>query len=178
MKKTINHRKRKVLLLVAVIFGLAYLVARPHINRLLDNRDRATMDKQILGMQLQIQNLATARGSYPSEDEVKKIVSTFNSPHTGKPYQLIPMVTNYDQVGDSQIAYGLGGDDNNCLSDSGGNQVAHIVYSINLPRVNEESVGCEVLRLDDKTVKRIIYELSCQTNWLGFRTRCDTSVLN
>lgn len=177
MNKYLRKKQSLTIFVVVIVLGLGYLLARPHLNRLLDNRDRATMTKQVLNMERQIQIAARAKGSYPSESDVKVIVSHYFSPHTNKPYELISSVTNYSQVKDSQVAYGYGGSDENCFEGVNDNKKAHLVSSIDLVRVHEGSVGCDVLTLNGSTDKMLNYKLSCKTNWLGFKTSCDASLL-
>lgn len=144
MKKQ-NSKKLPILLISLAILGLGCLIAKPYVNRLLDNQDRDTMRQQVLSMERQIRVKANAQGKYPSSSEVRSIVAGYKNPHTGKPYELVTNVPEFDESGDGQIAYGLGGTQDDCEANPSNVNVAHVYYGISLPRVHEYSRNCKIL---------------------------------
>lgn len=173
-----KSQKRKRIIIacgVLLVLLLAYSFAKPHLNRLFDNRERAVMYRHNLIINEKIQTIARQSGAYPSSDKVKSIIenSGLISPHTKKPYNFIGAVEDVDNVEDSQIAYGLG----EYKGDSKDTTQAYVCIGVSLPRTHEGGASCDTLRLNSETDALIKYGLSCETNWLGFSTGCDETIL-
>lgn len=173
-----SSKKLRILIwvfILATVLIVCYVFLKPHLNRLLDNRERAAMSRHGLLIQQRIQQSAHKLGHYPELSEVNKTIKelNFKSPHTNKAYELISNISNVREVKDSQIAYGLG----ELGKDNDDKQTAYFCIGINLPRTGEGGASCTGLTLDEVTDKEIDYGLSCKTNWLGFSTKCESKIL-
>lgn len=174
-------KRRSLLYILACTFAAIALTvgiisAKPHINRLLDNRDRAIIVHHNLLLESKIQALGHQDNAYPSSSQVGQVIadSGFINPHTHKPYVFIGSTSDLDQIKDGQISYGLGDTAN---SNTQNDKASYICIGIGMPRTHEGGSSCDNLRLDKNTDLKLKYYLSCKTNWLGFSTGCDTSLL-
>ncbi len=178
--KEIKNKRIIILIAGVLVLLIVYFLTKPHINRLLDNRERAVMFKHGLLLEEKIQALARQDGAYPSEEKVKQLIQTsnFTSPHTHTTYDFIGGIDNFSQLKDSQMAYGLGDyQPYDYLSPIPDNHKAYFCIGIDMPRTNEGGGSCQTLNFSSGTDSRIKYALSCKTNWLGYSTDCDKSIL-
>jgi hypothetical protein len=174
MKQLNRKRTGVILIVITLVIVVGLFVGRPYVNRILDNREYGVVRTHVFQFIDAVQQEARERKSYPSFDRAEKILQSLSliNPHIDKPYQLVANSTRESGISDGQISYVVGS--NGCRQSPDEPAQASIAYSANLTRVNEAKGGCFPMNLDTDTEASIQYNLSCETNWLGFTTGCDT----